>query len=237
AGEHEVGSNRRGRGRVPARDPEDRRDRGLVVGAEDRLVPVREHPVALLDLDRARERHRVHVRADYDRARAHGAVDPRHNVAGVRARLGGARVLLRIESGGPQLVEQDVDDVALAARGALDLAEADEVAPQVVLLCARGAWRDGGRQAVKRRAAGSAGASSRSSTSRPSDRSSAAFTNSRKSGCGRSGRDLNSGWNCAATKNGWSGSSMSSTSRSSGDVPEQTRPAASIRLRRWLLTS
>ena len=32
----------------------------------------------------------------------------------------------------------------------------------------------------------------------------AAATNSRNSGAGRSGRDLNSGWNCEATKNGWS---------------------------------
>ena len=49
-------------------------------------------------------------------------------------------------------------------------------------------------------------------------------TNSRNSGAGRSGRDLNSGWYCEATKNGWSWISMISTSRSSGDVPEITRP-------------
>ena len=62
-------------------------------------------------------------------------------------------------------------------------------------------------------------------------------TNSRNSGAGRSGRDLNSGWNCEATKNGWSASSMISTRRSSGDVPETTRPAFSSRRRRKLLTS
>ena len=38
-------------------------------------------------------------------------------------------------------------------------------------------------------------------------------TKSRKSGCGRVGRDRSSGWNCPATKNGWSGSSMISVSR------------------------
>ena len=56
---------------------------------------------------------------------------------------------------------------------------------------------------------------------------SAAPTNSRNSGAGRSGRDLNSGWYCEATKNGCRrrGSSIASTSRSSGDVPEQTSPA------------
>ena len=68
-------------------------------------------------------------------------------------------------------------------------------------------------------------------------RASAAPTNSRKSGCVRSGRDLNSGWYCDATKNGWSGSSTTSTRRSSGEVPEKTMPACSSRLRRWLLTS
>ena len=36
---------------------------------------------------------------------------------------------------------------------------------------------------------------------------------------GRVGRELNSGWNCEATKNGWSGSSTISTRRSSGEVP------------------
>ena len=55
--------------------------------------------------------------------------------------------------------------------------------------------------------------------------SSAAPTKSRNSGCGRSGRDLNSGWYCDATKNGWSGSSITSTRRSSGEVPLNTSPA------------
>ena len=59
-----------------------------------------------------------------------------------------------------------------------------------------------------------------------SARASAAATNSRNSGAGRSGRDLNSGWNCEATKNGWSWISMISTRRSSGDVPEIDEPGA-----------
>ena len=50
-------------------------------------------------------------------------------------------------------------------------------------------------------------------------RSSAAPTNSRKSGAGRVGRDLNSGWNCDATNHGCSGSSTISTSRPSSKVP------------------
>src|SRR5262249_16602189 len=85
-----------------------------------------------------------------------------------------------------------------------------------------------------RAAAASAPISSgRTSRARPS----AACTKSRNSGAGRSGLDLNSGWYCDATKNGWSLISITSTSRSSGDVPEQTKPAASSRLRRKLLTS
>src|SRR5204862_8100096 len=65
----------------------------------------------------------------------------------------------------------------------------------------------------------------------------AAATNSRNSGAGFSGRDLNSGWNCEATKNGWSLSSMISTRRSSGDVPDTTSPAASSLLRSEIDTS
>src|SRR5204863_6675917 len=55
-------------------------------------------------------------------------------------------------------------------------------------------------------------------------RASAAATNSRKSGAGRVGRDLNSGWNCDATNQGWSGSSTISTRRPSRKVPLTTRP-------------
>ena len=51
-------------------------------------------------------------------------------------------------------------------------------------------------------------------------------TNSRKSGAGRVGRDLNSGWNCEATNHGWSGSSTISTSRPSWNVPLTTRPSS-----------
>jgi len=72
---------------------------------------------------------------------------------------------------------------------------------------------------------------------RSAARFAAAPTKSRKSGSGRVGRELNSGWNWEATKNGWSGSSMISTRRSSGEVPLATRPSSSNRLRSMLLTS
>ena len=63
--------------------------------------------------------------------------------------------------------------------------------------------------------------------SRPSARASAALIRPRKSGCGRSGRDLNSGWAWVPTKKEWPGSSTNSTSRPSGEFPEQRSPAAS----------
>ena len=58
---------------------------------------------------------------------------------------------------------------------------------------------------------------------RPAARSSAARTNSRNKGAGRSGRLLNSGWACVAIQNGWSFNSMNSTSRPSGDSPDAAR--------------
>ena len=43
-------------------------------------------------------------------------------------------------------------------------------------------------------------------------------------GAGSHGLDLNSGWNCEATKYGWSLSSIISTKSSSGDNPLNTNP-------------
>ena len=59
----------------------------------------------------------------------------------------------------------------------------------------------------------------------------AASTNATKSGCGRNGVDLNSGWNWHATNQGWSASSTTSTRRPSGETPEQTSPARESRSR------
>ena len=41
------------------------------------------------------------------------------------------------------------------------------------------------------------------------------------SGCGSKGRDFSSGWNCTPMNQGWSGSSMISGSRPSGDRPAE----------------
>ena len=59
----------------------------------------------------------------------------------------------------------------------------------------------------------------------------AAPTKSRNSGSGRSGRLLNSGCAWVPTKNGWSASSTNSTSRPSGEVPEQHQAALLERAR------
>src|SRR5205085_9565271 len=120
-----------------------------------------------------------------------------------------------------EIVGQPIRHGALVPRDRLDLAQPYEVVDEAQVA----------------RACSTTGSSSGAAIVRPPARSTAAPTKSRNSGCGRSGRDLNSGWYWEATKNGWWGSSIASTSRSSGEVPEQTRPACSSRLRRWLLTS
>src|ERR1700733_10421897 len=58
--------------------------------------------------------------------------------------------------------------------------------------------------------------------SAPRDLARAAAIRPENSGCGRVGRDRNSGWAWVATKNGGGsrGRSMNSTSRPSGDRPE-----------------
>ena len=54
--------------------------------------------------------------------------------------------------------------------------------------------------------------------------------NSRKSGCARLGRDLNSGWNCTPTNHGCSGTSTISTSRSFGAQAGQLQTGVGERL-------
>jgi len=80
-------------------------------------------------------------------------------------------------------------------------------------------------------------AASTATAERALARSSAAPTKPRKSGAGRVGRDLNSGWNWLATNHGCSGSSTISTSRPSWNVPETTRPCCTSWSRNWLFTS
>src|SRR6185503_5687048 len=88
-----------------------------------------------------------------------------------------------------------------------------------------GARSSSGRSSVDPIVAGIGRA--RRSGSRPSPTAIAAVTNPSNSGCGRSGRLLNSGWNWLATNHGWSFSSTISTSRPSGLWPLRISPAAS----------
>src|SRR5438094_920020 len=65
----------------------------------------------------------------------------------------------------------------------------------------------------------------------------AALTKSRNNGCGRFGRERNSGWNWLATNHGWSSSSMISTRRPFGDTPLKIIPFSFITSRYSLLNS
>ena len=52
----------------------------------------------------------------------------------------------------------------------------------------------------------------------------AAAMNEVNSGCGSSGLDFSSGWNCTPMNQGWSGISMISGSLPSGDQPDTSMP-------------
>ena len=102
-------------------------------------------------------------------------------VAAVPAERGAGAILGDRESEAAQLSGDGVRTGALASRRAGNPAERREgvVQPPALGLA-------GSRHEVP-----TAGC--------PPERTSAAPTNSRNSGAGRSGRDLNSGWNCEAT--------------------------------------
>ena len=53
------------------------------------------------------------------------------------------------------------------------------------------------------------------------------LTNCKNSGCGRLGRDLNSGWNCTPMNQRLSGTSKISHNLPSGDLPTKYMPASS----------
>src|SRR5207245_6263633 len=115
------------------------------------------------------------------------------------------------------------------------LGGADELEPEVRLHCSRRGDTARGRRRDVRPHAGwevlsveTAGLAAAPSTGGAPAFSAAAPTKSRKSGCGRLGRERNSGWNCEATNQGWSRRSTISTSRSFGEVPENTMPASHI---------
>ena len=240
-GEEQLEPDRRALDAAAPRQLEHDRDRGLVVGAEDAVVGVLPAAVDDHGVDRdAAVVDGVEVRAEQDRALA-AAGEAREQVAG--------GVLLCLDPHPAQLRLDALGALALVPERARDAAERGEGLVQPRALGVGGRPQElrskrpataspgGSSPATPRSASPEMASSADSAGARPPACSNAAPTKSRNSGAGRSGRDLNSGWNCEATKNGWSEISMISTRRSSGDVPEITRPSASSRRRRKLLTS
>src|ERR687895_18684 len=157
-GEEELHADGGPRRHQPPGCAEDGGHGGLVVRAEDGLVPVGEDAVLARHLHRGGERDRVEVGAEEDGAGALRARYAGEQVAGLRARVPAAVVFLDLEA---ELCELGADGLryfALAPRGTLDLAEADEVVQQALALLrgggSHGAERYRGRVPV--RATGSA---------------------------------------------------------------------------------
>jgi hypothetical protein len=154
---------------------------GLIVGAKDCVTGAAHDAVLDHRLHRAADGDRVHVRADDDRRALAGAGDDDDDVATAGAGLRSGIVLDRVETGLPEIAENEVCDVTLATRRRRPASELQKDLEEAVYCCAHV----------------SSSLPSRSHRSRV-----AAPTKSRKRGAGRVGRDLNSGWNCDATKNG-----------------------------------
>src|SRR5262249_35925304 len=154
-----------------------------------------------------------------ERRPVRGRRQARVQVAGTRADLRAGVVLLDVEIEAAEFRHDPVGDRPLLTRRRRHRRQVEEQVERVH----RAAML---RQAV---AAGTA--------CRVCARSRAAPTNSRNSGAGRVGRDLNSGWNWLATNHGWSGSSTTSTSRPSWNVPDTTSPASTTCWRYALFTS
>jgi hypothetical protein len=90
------------------------------------------------------------VGAEHDRARALGTGDAGEQVAGVGAGVGRGPVLLDVEVEPAQLGGEGIRHGALAAGGALDLAEADEVREQALAFLGGGGLDGGGGHCCER---------------------------------------------------------------------------------------
>ena len=119
------------------------------------------------------------MRAEKERRPLCGWLEPAVQVSRVPSDLGAGAVLVDLEAEAAELLDQAIGDRPLLARRARDRAELEKEAEEVA-----------------QRAASTATAE------RALARSSAAPTKPRKSGAGRVGRDLNSGWNWLATNHG-----------------------------------
>ena len=170
---------------------------------------------------RSVERHGVEVGAEHHGARARAARDAREQVAAAGAGLGG-RVVLRHRRG-----RVASSSARTAARDRAPRARSGSRSRRAARTCRRAAparrrWRaasaPAGRSPVAASAPGSAPAPRRSAPAPPASRrrrlapcrarARARARRRRTRGTAAragSGRDLNSGWYCEATKNGWSG--------------------------------
>ena len=176
-------------------------------------------------LDRRGRRHRVEVGAEQD-ARLAAPGDPREQVAAVGADRRAGVVLVGPRGRAPRARRSRGRRTARSSPDGLAIRHSAR--ERLVQPRALGRRRRASRSRRRREAADVAGPGSPASAARAS----AAPTNSRNSGAGRFGRDLNSGWNCEATKNGCVGAARStSTRRPSGRGAEQHEPAASSRWR------
>ena len=112
----------------PSRRLDHRRDRRLVVRAEDRPAGVPDDAVLADDrLERPRGRHGVEVRAEEDRRPALDAArQPAQQVPDRRARRRAGVVLVDLEPERTQLSDHAVGDRALLSRRALDRSQLEE---------------------------------------------------------------------------------------------------------------
>ena len=247
-GEQQLDVDRRALATRAAREREDHRDRRLVVGAEDRrrcafsqhaldAAPARSAPssgtvsrCAHSRIDAARPSRRRACRAE--QVARSPSRSRRRRVVLARPRAPSAAQL-----GGDALGAR-----ALVPRRALDRAQLGERSLQVARAPARaGAPSRLARvtAATRSPACGPRAASALAPPARARARARARrATNSRNSGAGRSGRDLNSGWYCEATKNGCVGQLDDLDEPLVGRGAASRRgPRASSRLRSRLLTS
>ena len=134
--EQQLNSGWRGRADESARELDQHRDRGLVVGSENALVGIRPAAIDPYWLDRGEWRDRVHVRAEKQAlarptggalARPTGrARHPREQVARVCADDRPGAVLVDVETALAQLGCHPVGARALVAGRALDRAQGGE---------------------------------------------------------------------------------------------------------------
>ncbi len=132
-GEQQLEVDRRALDGAAARDLEDDRDGGLVVGAEDRVAGADPRTVVEHRLDRPGLGDGVEVRAQQDRALAL-AGDAREQVAALRAGLFGGAVLLDVEAHRPQLARDRLRARALVTERARDRAQPRERLVQAAAL-------------------------------------------------------------------------------------------------------